>query len=380
MIDVDLSISVSQLNNYIKNKLENDEALHYLIVKGEISNYKVAGNGAAYFSLSDDKSSVGCVMFSDYLKKVAWPIKNGDEVKAICSVSVYVPKGYYSLRVYQLEKKGLGQNLIELEELKKKLASEGLFDEARKRKINIYPNKVGIITALNSAAIKDIVYNLKRRYPPVEIYIFPSSVQGENAPKELLEAFIKSQNYDLDTLIIGRGGGASEDLSAFNDETLVRAVATSKCPVISAVGHEIDMTLIDLIADKRASTPTGAAEYATVDKRELEERMTNMLFDMEEAIKRKVSQSENDLKDLKESLNKSIINLINKNKELLEAKKRHLESLNPQAILSRGYTITYDKNGKVVNKDNIKPGEEIITISKDMKIRSIIEEIDKNGK
>jgi exodeoxyribonuclease VII large subunit len=314
-------------------------------------------------------------MFGDYLKKVKFEPKNGDDVTVLCSVSVYTPRGTYSLRVYELNKKGIGQNLLELEELKKKLFAEGLFDASRKREINIYPQRVGVITALNSAAIKDIVYNLKRRYPPVEIFVFPSSVQGDNAPKELLKAFLSSQNYDLDALIIGRGGGTSEDLSAFNDETLVRAVATSNCPVISAVGHEIDTTLIDLIADKRASTPTGAAELATIDKRELEETMTNMLFAMQDSIKKKLQEQKDTLEELKEDLQQGIINAINKTSEVLKLKKAHLESLSPKSVLNRGYSITYGKDHKVINKNNIKPGETIITVTKDMEITSKVEEI-----
>ena len=168
---------------------------------------------------------------------------------------------------------------MKLEMLKKALAKEGLFDASRKRDINIYPRAIGVITAQNGAAIKDIVFNINRRYPLCEIYFFPSSVQGENAPKELLEAFNKSQEYDLDTLIIGRGGGASEDLSAFNDEKLVRAISNSKMPVIAAVGHEIDTTLVDYVADKRASTPTGAAELATVDMREIQQKFDYCLED-----------------------------------------------------------------------------------------------------
>lgn len=260
----------------------------------------------------------------------------------------------------------LGQQLIELEKLKKQLASEGLFDESRKRPINIYPKAIGVITAPNGAAIRDIVTNIKRRYPIADIYVFPSLVQGEQAPKRLLKAFEKSQQFDLDTLIIGRGGGASEDLSAFNDEKLVRAVAKSKMPIIAAVGHEIDTTLIDYIADKRASTPTGAAELATVDRRELENLFSQSKLLMEQALYDSIEDKKEELDELKEELTDSLKDLVKSQKDELESYSKQLEILNPKAVLSRGYSISLDESGKPIkNVKQIKSGQIVHTILED---------------
>ena len=277
-------LTVSDINTFIKSILTTEERLKFIRIRGEISNFKVYPSGHFYFSLKDDNSIINAVMFANYAKKIAFIPKNGDEVIVLASVDAYIPRGSYNLNIYEMDSVGQGQILVEFEKLKKKLAAEGLFDESRKRKINIFPKAIGVITAQNGAAVRDIVTNIIRRYAVADIYVFPSLVQGEQAPKELLKAFYKSQEYDLDTLIIGRGGGASEDLSAFNDETLVRAIASSKMPVIAAVGHEIDSTLVDFVADKRASTPTGAAELATVDRREIENELENASLYMEQAL------------------------------------------------------------------------------------------------
>jgi len=371
MIDVDLSVSVSQVNEYIKKKLEQDEGLRYLIVKGEISNFKRAMNGHFYFSLKDDKSSISCVMFKDYGDKLKFNPKDGDEVKAIASISCFPQRGTYSLRVYQLDESGKGKALLELEELKKKLALEGLFDESRKKKINIYPSKIGLVTASNSAALKDMVTNIQRRYPPCEIYVFPCLVQGDGASEDIIRAFNLTKNYDLDTIIIGRGGGSSEDLSAFNDEKLVREIAKSIVPVISAVGHEIDMTLVDFVSDKRASTPTGAAELATVDKREIEQLLMTDIEMMKEAISNNLKSKKEDFESLKEDLYDSYKVLIDDKKKDLKSLKERLSAVDPKKVLERGFSITETKDGKIISSVNdVTNNEEIITKVKDGEITS----------
>lgn len=356
-------VLVSDVNSYIKSLLNNDEKLKYIRVKGEISNFKPYPSGHLYFSLKDQNSVISAVMFNNYAKRIAFNPKDGDEVIVLASVDAYIPRGSYNLNVYEMEEVGLGQQLIELEKLKKQLASEGLFDESRKRPINIYPKAIGVITAPNGAAVRDIVTNIKRRYPIADIYVFPSLVQGDQAPERLLKAFQKSQEYDLDTLIIGRGGGASEDLSAFNDERLVRAVAKSKFPIIAAVGHEIDTTLIDYIADKRASTPTGAAELATVDRRELDNLFSQSKLLMEQALYDSIENKKEELNDLKEELTESLKDLVKSQKDELESYSKQLEILNPRAVLSRGYSISLDESGKPVkNIKDLKKGQVINTI------------------
>ncbi len=370
--------TVSDINQYIKALINNDANLKYIYVKGEISNFKMASNGHFYFSLKDDKSLIGAMMFSNYANKINFKPENGQEVVVFGSIDAYPGRGTYQIIVYQMEEVGAGQQLLELEKLKKKLLEEGLFDESRKRKINLYPNAIGVITAPNSAAIKDILFNIKRRYPIADIYVFYSAVQGENAPKELLKAFELAQTYPLDTLLIGRGGGASEDLSAFNDETLVRAIANSKMPVIACIGHEIDSTLVDFVADKRASTPTAAAELATVDRREIEEKLSFALQDMEESLKSRIQGMKDDLSSYKEDLDLEIRQLVNHYQELLAHKKVTLEALNPDNVINRGFSLTVDEQGKPVSDIKlVKKGQKIRTILKDGIINSEVIDTEK---
>ena len=354
--------TVSDINQYIKALINNDENLKFIYVKGEISNFKMASNGHFYFSLKDDKAMISAMMFSSYASKNTFEPENGQEVVVFGSIDAYPGRGTYQIIVYQMQEVGAGQALLELEKLKKKLKEEGLFDESRKRPINLYPKAIGVITAPNSAAIKDILFNLKRRYPIADVYVFYSAVQGDNAAKELLNAFNIAQTYPLDTLLIGRGGGSSEDLSAFNDETLVRALAKSKMPIIACIGHEIDSTLVDFVADKRASTPTGAAELATIDQREILEHLSFSLQEMEESIKGMVSDIKDELSSYKEDLYISITNMLRKETQLLERKKETLEALNPENVLARGFTLTTDENGHPLDIKNIKKGDVIKTV------------------
>ena len=368
--------TVSDVNNYIKAVLNNDENLKFIYVKGEISNFKMASNGHFYFSLKDDKAMISAMMFSGYASKNTFQPENGQEVVVFGSVDAYPGRGTYQIIVYQMQEVGAGQALLELEKLKKKLKEEGLFDESRKRPINLYPKAIGVITAPNSAAIKDILFNLKRRYPIADIYVFYSAVQGDNAAKELLNAFNVAQTYPLDTLLIGRGGGSSEDLSAFNDETLVRALATSKMPIIACVGHEIDSTLVDFVADKRASTPTGAAELATIDQREILEHLSFSIQEMEESIRGRVEELKEEVSSYKEDLNQSMLNLLRQEKQLLEHKKATLDALNPENVLLRGYTLTVGENGLPIKIKNSKPGDKIKTIFKDGSLTSEVKEVE----
>ena len=369
--------TVSDINQYIKAVLNNDENLKFIYVKGEISNFKMASNGHFYFSLKDDKAMISAMMFSSYANKNSFQPENGQEVVVFGSIDAYPGRGTYQIIVYQMQEVGAGQALLELEKLKKKLKEEGLFDESRKRPINLYPKAIGVITAPNSAAIKDILYNIKRRYPIADVYVFYSAVQGDNAAKELLNAFNIAQTYPLDTLLIGRGGGSSEDLSAFNDETLVRALAASKMPIIACVGHEIDSTLVDFVADKRASTPTGAAELATIDQREILEHLSFSIQEMEESIRGLVNDFKEELSSYKEDLSLAISNLLKQEKQLLARKKETLEALNPSNVLARGFTLTVDKNGHPVSIDNVRTGDEIQTIFKDGSLLSEVKKMEK---
>ena len=376
MYDSSPVLLVSDVNNYVKAVLTSDERLKLLHISGEISNFKAYPTGHFYFSLKDDNSVINAVMFNNYARKCNFVPKNGDEVVVLASVDAYVPRGSYNLTVYEMETIGQGQILVEFEKLKKKLATEGLFDESRKRKINIFPKAIGVITAPNGAAVRDIVTNIKRRYPIADIYVFPSLVQGEQAPKELLKAFNKSQEYDLDTLIIGRGGGASEDLSAFNDETLVRALANSKMPIIAAVGHEIDSTLVDFVADKRASTPTGAAELATVDRREIEKEFDYASLNMEQALYKNIKSKKEDLSSLEDELHEGMSETVKDLKEELNNLYERLELINPANVLKRGYSITTNEKGDIISSiHNVKHNDKIITRVSDGELTSVVSDI-----
>jgi exodeoxyribonuclease VII large subunit len=314
-------------------------------------------------------------MFSDAARKLIFHPKDGDEVICLASLGVYEARGTYQLYVQHMELNGQGQLLLEFEELKKKLNAEGLFDPKRKKSINIYPNAIGVISAKNSAALKDILTNLKRRYPIADVYVFPSAVQGADAPKELLKALEVALTYPLDTIIIGRGGGASEDLSAFNDETLARAVAASNIPIIAAVGHEIDFTILDFVADARVSTPTGAAEKATVDKREIQQSMDDSLEKMENIITSKLRNIKKDILSSKEELENVLYRRLDKLKREIKYKKDTLEALNPNNVLARGYSITLDESGKAIKSiKDLKVGNKLITKVSDGTIISDVKE------
>ena len=368
--------SVSEVNRYVKSVLSQDENLKFIFVRGEVSNFKRGANGHLYFSLKDKEALISCAMFSTYASRLIEFPSDGDEVVVLASIDAYVARGTYQLIVFEMNPVGKGAILLELEKLKKKLLAEGLFDISRKRPINLYPHAIGVITAKNGAAIRDIVTNIKRRYPICDIYVFPSAVQGESAPKELLKAFNKSQEYDLDTLIIGRGGGASEDLSAFNDETLVRAISNSKMPVIAAVGHEIDTTLVDYVADKRASTPTGAAELATIDMREIELHFQNCIDDMKEGIKEKLDDMYDDVSSFKEELYRCMSDQLENLRLIIKSKKDQLKALDPQQVLARGYSITMDEDNHIINSVDGLVGKKIKTVIANGTVHSTVDKVE----
>ncbi len=363
--------TISTLNNYIKSMFDANFVLRNISVRGEISNYKKYPNGHIYFSLKDDSSSLKAVMFYDYARKLKGEFKVGDEVIIVGRVSVYPARGEYQLYAETMELYGKGAQLIELELLKKKLAAEGLFDESRKKKVNIFAKRIGVISAPHSAAISDIYTNLLRRNPLLDIVLIESMVQGEGAPKELIKAVQIAKNSNLDTLIIGRGGGASEDLSAFNDEALIREVATLTIPVISAVGHEIDYTLLDYVADLRASTPTGAAELATFDKREIYQKLVDSSDRLDNLLNNKISSYKSYLDSIKrfkyfvepkliykdklerikvlnDKLDLLIKHRYDQSLSQIKSLKTRLETLSVNNTLNRGYSILEDENGIIL--------------------------------
>lgn len=258
----DKYITVSQLTRYIKYKIDNDVNLNEVFLKGEISNFKAHSRGHYYFTLKDEGSRINAIMFASSTRKIKFMPQDGMKVLVTGKISVFEANGGYQIYVNDMLEDGVGNLYIAFEQLKKKLELEGLFDPGIKKQIPKIPKCVGVVTAPTGAAIKDIISTIKRRWPLAEVLLFPSLVQGENAASDIVRQIKLSENYDIDTLIVGRGGGSIEDLWPFNEEIVARAIYECPIPVISAVGHEIDFTIADFVADLRAPTPTGAAELA----------------------------------------------------------------------------------------------------------------------
>jgi len=255
-------ITVTQLNRYLKYKIDNDPNLGIVYLKGEISNFKAHTRGHFYFTIKDETSRINAIMFQSNASKLKFDLYDGMKILVTGRISVYESSGSYQIYVDELLEDGFGSLYLAFEQLKEKLEKEGLFKQDHKLKIPKIPNRIGIITASTGAAIKDILSTIKRRWPLCETILFPSLVQGEFAKDNIVENIKKAEEYDLDVLIIGRGGGSIEDLWPFNEEIVARAIYECKIPTISAVGHEIDFTIADFVADMRAPTPTGAAEMA----------------------------------------------------------------------------------------------------------------------
>ena len=388
------TISVSELNAYIKAKLEGDFLLSSVYLRAEISNFKIYPSGHCYFTLKDKDSMISAVMWASSAMRLSFRPKDGDEVLCHGRVGVYPPRGSYQFSVDQMELFGLGAELLRLEQLKKKLAAEGLFDADRKRPLPRFPRRVGVIAGKDSAGLRDIVVNIYNRWPIIELVQFPSLVQGKEAPKDLIANFNKAQEADLDVLIVARGGGSSEDLMAFNDEGLVRALATSNCPVISAVGHEVDVTLTDLVADKRVSTPTGAAVAAVPDKNEIFQgldesltRLQNAILGRLERLKTKLGYLSGrsfflrpeslyhdkieKLETMRHRLELGVGNQMQRKSQQVNALSQKLGALDPYKVLGRGYSILMDEQGKPVTKtQDVEIGEHIKTRLKDGIIES----------
>ena len=288
-------ITISDLNRYIKAKFDIDSNLNNVYLKGEISNFKHHTRGHFYFTLKDENSRIAAVMFNFNASKVTFEPEDGMKVLVSGHISVYEATGSYQIYVNTMEVDGIGNLYLEFEKLKKKLASEGLFNSEHKKQIPKYPKTIGIITAPTGAAIRDILSTIKRRYPIAKTILFPALVQGDGAKESVTRQLKKAQEYDLDVIICGRGGGSIEDLWCFNEEMVARAIYESKIPVISAVGHEIDFTIADFVADLRAPTPTGAAEMAVPNIVDLNNLFNQLKIRATKAIQNKITVNNNHL-------------------------------------------------------------------------------------
>ena len=314
-------LTITDINRIVKNTIESNSELSNVYIKGEISNIKYHTRGHLYFSLKDENSKINAVMFN-YERYLSFNPKDGDSVLVHGRVSVYEASGSYQIYVDSMEMDGLGNLYVLFEKLKKKLSEEGLFDKEHKRKIKRVPRKIGVITAPTGAAVRDVISTINRRFPMTEIYLFPTLVQGEGAAPNIVEMIELANSFDdIDTIILGRGGGSIEDLWAFNEEIVARAIYNSKIPIISGVGHEIDFTISDFVADLRAPTPTGAALMATPDVEEVRRYFVSSKDRLNNAVLNKLYSLTELLKKYKSNY------ILNNPMTLYEMKEQKLDTL-----------------------------------------------------
>lgn len=381
-------ISVSQLNNYIKRLISTDFLLNSIDVEGEISNYKKHSSGTIYFSLKDLESKINCIIFKG--SSIETEFEDGMKVIISGAVSVYDKEGSYQLIVDEISPVGGGKLYEEFLKLKSKLEKEGLFKESSKKDLPMISKKVALITSDTGSTIKDMIINIKRRNDSINIVVYPSIMQGVRGSNSVIKSLIEiNKRNDIDIIIIGRGGGAIEDLSVFNDEELAREIYNSKIPIVSAIGHETDFTIADFVADKRASTPSVAAELVSKKKTDILLELDILLEKLEKKIEEQITYSRTRVAFLErflkgESLSKNVnrykINLkdllfrirevatseLYENKLKLEKTHEKLKSLNPKNILNMGYVIVEDENNKIVKtKKELTSGKTIKLFLKD---------------
>ena len=366
----DKYLTVSAITRYLKAKFDIDENLHTVFLKGEISNFKAHTSGHFYFSLKDENSKINAIMFRSNASKVLFKPADGMKVLVTGRISVYEAMGSYQIYVDEMLEDGVGNLYIAFEQLKKKLQAEGLFDKSHKRPIPKIPKRVGIVTASTGAAIRDIITTIKRRFPVCETILFPTLVQGENAKEDIVRNIKRAENYDLDVLIVGRGGGSIEDLWPFNEEIVARAIYNSKVPVISAVGHEVDFTIADFVADLRAPTPTAAAELAVPNMSDLKKHIDQLSIRLNEAIYKKV----NYLKLYLESVKNSFV--IKNPMIMFENKKQNLDMLNTKLndlILSKVDSLKNEMDK--LKKSYVLTNPEFLYKDKKVELKNIIDKL-----
>ena len=399
--------SVEQINRYIRNLLENDFILNSFWVKGEISNFKAHSSGHLYFTLKDAFASIQCVMFEGAAQLLPFLPENGLSVAVCGYVSVYEKTGQYQLYAELIEPLGVGSLTLAFEQLKEKLAVEGLFDAEYKREICPYPKCVAVVTSPTGAAVRDVIRIIKRRNHTVKIVVVPVLVQGEYAPDSIVEGIkLVNQWGKADTLIVGRGGGSLEDLWAFNEEKVARAIFASEIPVISAVGHETDFTIADFVADLRASTPSAAAELSVKNLEDMTEQFQSVVSRLEYAVTNQMIQwkkrlefivqakvlqqpliqiqkQDSYIKQLQKQLEKQVYYILEKKQQKYNALKQQLDVVSPLKVLQRGYLLAKNEKGATLTTvKSIQKGENITLYFQDGTARATIIErsIQKSGK
>ncbi|MFQ5962875.1 MAG: exodeoxyribonuclease VII large subunit [Candidatus Scalinduaceae bacterium] len=377
--------SVSEITRKIRTSLE--QSFSNISIVGEISNVRKPGSGHVYLTLKDENAQLQAVIFRNTANKIKFELKDGIEVMSFGSITVYEPRGQYQLIIDEIEPKGIGALQLAFQQLKEKLEKEGLFDPSHKKTIPFIPKKIGIVTSPTGAAIKDILNIINRRFANVEILLNPVKVQGDGAAEEIAEAIIELNKLpDIDVIIVGRGGGSLEDLWAFNEEIVAWSVYNSRIPVISAVGHEIDITIADLVADRRALTPSEAGELVVPRRDLLLEMLEKFKIRLFQSLKNKLTLSKDKLTRIADSyimkqpldklhrlqqrldeftqrLNLNITHTLNTEREKLSGIAGKLESLNPFSVLKRGYTITtrLENNKSLCEVEDLNEGDKIKT-------------------
>ena len=384
------TLSVGEVNNYVKKLVENDFILKNLNVKGEISNLKFHSSGHIYFSLKDENSKVNCIMFKNNAVNLDFRLEEGMKVEIKARLGVYHKEGTYQLYCENIKKAGIGELFEEFHKLKKELSEEGIFDEKYKRALPKFPKRIGIITARTGAAVRDIINVIQRRNKSLDIILYPAKVQGENAADSIIEGIRYFNNEkSVDVIILGRGGGSIEELWTFNNRDLAYEIFNSRIPTVSAVGHEVDFTISDFVSDMRAPTPSAAGELVSPSLQEMINDLLNKKEFLHRAIDRKFLNAKKDLdllhKGLKGNNPKHIIEKrikevnsleeklnflgkrkIDKAKDELIALNSILQTLNPLNTLGRGYSVIMDKEDKVINKvSELKKNDMVKVIMKD---------------
>ncbi len=393
------SITVSELNQIIKSLVDGEPLLNRVCVRGELSNYKIYPSGHHYFTLKDAESSLRCVMFKSSASKLRFRPESGMGVTAFGRISVFPRDGAYQLYCSDLIPEGTGDLQIAYEQLKAKLAAEGLFDPRHKKPLPQYPKKIAIITSSAGAAVHDMIRILGRRWPMTKVVLLPVRVQGVEAPPEIVGAIRYANRHNVaDLIITGRGGGSIEDLWAFNDERVARAIYESELPVISAVGHEPDVTISDYVADVRASTPSNAAEIAVPDEADIRELLANMSIRQTQAMRKSITRLSTRLDDFKgrrvlrdpmayvdtkrseldhvqDRLVAAAEKLCSANRHKFVALASALDAMSPLKVLSRGYAIASDAEGKLVKSVGDVAGGDVLSLSvSDGTIKCTVEE------
>ena len=399
------ALSVTELNNYIKGLFDRDDLLSNVWIKGEISTFKPHSSGHMYFSLKDEGGIIRTVMFRSFAAQIPFVPENGMKVLAHGRVSSFVRDGQYQIYLDSMEPDGIGALYIAYEQLKKKLEAMGLFDPARKKPLPKIPSRIGIITSPTGAAIRDMINVSGRRFPYAKVVLYPALVQGPDAPPQLVDGLrFFNENNAADVIIIGRGGGSIEDLWAFNDERVAYAVANSRIPVISAVGHETDFTICDFVADRRAPTPSAAAEIAVPDTGELKNKFNNVIRHEAATIDKMIARNRERLTYLSgsralkdprtliddkrmavflasEKIASAEAMIVNRAKIDLGRISGKLEALNPLSVISRGYSAVYTDDKKLVKSvDQLSVGMKVSFKTSDGSADAVIENVTKNDK